>query len=158
GTFFSFAQVTTAFAMLLGPAVARRFGKLRTAVGSELLSLPFLVTLGAESHLSIAVGAFLVRATLMQGATPLLNAFVMDVLPPELRARSSSLVNLLWNVGWAISATLAGAILERFGYSVPFYCTAGLYLTAAVTFYRAFRGYVAPGTRPIHARDALGTE
>jgi hypothetical protein len=37
------------------------------------LSLPFLITLGAEKHLATAVGAFWMRATLMQAATPLLQ-------------------------------------------------------------------------------------
>ncbi len=140
GAFFSIAQVFTAVAALAGPAVARRFGKLRTAVASELLSLPFLVTLGGERHLPVAVAAFWLRATFMQASTPLLQAFVMEVLPQELRARSTSLNNMLWNLGWAVSATMAGVIIERFGYAVPFYLTATLYLTAALTFYRAFRG------------------
>jgi len=155
GSFFSAAQIVTAFASLLAPAVARRFGKLRTAVASQLLSLPFLVTLGAESHLAIAVGAFLMRATLMQASTPLMNAFVMEVLPPHLRARASSLVNLVWNVGWAITATFAGVIIERFGYSVPFYCTAVLYAIAATSFYLAFRGRRDSADRPPRPRDML---
>src|SRR5439155_24668226 len=66
GTFFSVAQVCTAAAALLGPALARRFGKLRTAVIAQLLSLPFLLTLGIERRLPMAVGAFWARATLMQ--------------------------------------------------------------------------------------------
>lgn len=140
GLYFSVAQVFTALAALAAPAVARRFGKLRTAVASELLSLPFLVTLGGERHLPVAVGAFWLRATFMQASTPLLQAFVMEVLPAGLRARSTSLNNMLWNLGWALSATLAGVVIERFGYAVPFYLTATLYLTAALTFYRAFRG------------------
>ena len=140
GATFSVAQVSTAVAGLLGPELARRFGKLRTAVASELLSLPFLVTLGAERRLGVAVGAFWLRASLMQASTPLLNAFVMEVLPPALRARSTSLNNLVWNLGWALSATTAGLVIERFGYAVPFYLTAALYATAATTFFVAFRG------------------
>ncbi len=140
GLFFSLAQVLTAIAALAAPAIARRYGKLRTAVASELLSLPFLVTLGREQHLPVAVAAFWLRATFMQASTPLLQAFVMEALPAELRARSTSLNNMVWNLGWAVSATLAGTIIARFGYDVPFYMTAVLYLTAALTFYRAFRG------------------
>jgi len=150
GAFFSIAQVFTAVAALAGPAVARRFGKLRTAVGSQVLSLPFLVTLGGERHLPLAVGAFWLRATFMQASTPLLQAFVMEVLPGELRARSSSLNNMLWNLGWAASAVLAGVLIERFGYAIPFYVTATLYLTAATTFYFAFRG--RPETAPAPVR------
>src|SRR5262245_297760 len=115
GMFFSIAQIMTAVAMLTGPIVARRFGKLRTATSLQLLSLPFLVTLGAERRLETAVGAFWVRATLMQASTPLISAFVMETLPPALRARSASFTNLVWNIGWAISATLAGVLIVRFG-------------------------------------------
>ncbi len=149
GSYFSVAQVFTAVAALSAPAIARRFGKLRTAVAAELLSLPFLVTLGGERHLAVAVGAFWFRAMFMQASTPLLQAFVMEVLPPGLRARSSSLNNMVWNLGWAISATFAGALLERFGNAVPFYCTAGLYLIAAVTFYLAFRGTPESNDHPV---------
>jgi predicted MFS family arabinose efflux permease len=126
-------------ASLLGPALARRFGMLRTAVAAQVLSLPFLVTLGVEQRLGVAVAAFWMRATLMQASTPLVQAFVMEALPPSLRARSTSLITLVWNVGWAVSATLSGVIIQRFGYHVPFYITAMLYGLAATTFYLSFR-------------------
>ena len=140
GVFFSIAAVITALAASIGPALARRFGKLRTATAMQLLSLPFLVTLGAERHLAVAVGAFWMRATLMQASTPLLNAFIMEALPPALRARCSSLNNTVWNAGWAASATLSGLIIQRFGYAVPFYITAMLYVSATLYFYSTFRG------------------
>src|SRR5262245_7775988 len=140
GLWFSVAQVCTAFASLSAPVAARRFGKLRSAVGSQLLSLPFLVTLGAERNLGVAVVVFWLRASFMQASTPLIQAFTMEVLPQGLRARATSLTNMAWNIGWAASATLAGAVIERFGYAVPFYMTATLYLTAALTFFFAFRG------------------
>ena len=139
GVFFSIAAVTTAIAAALGPALARRFGKLRTATAMELLSLPFLVTLGAERRLEVAVAAFWLRATLMQAGTPLIHAFVMEALPSSLRARASSLINTVWNGGWAVSATLSGLIIQRFGYAVPFYITAVLYAVAAFYFYFSFR-------------------
>jgi MFS family permease len=153
GLYFSIAQVFTAIASLAAPAIGARFGRLRTAVASELLSLPFLLTLGTENHLPVAVAAFWVRATLMQAATPLLQAYVMEVLPPALRARSSSLNNMVWNLGWAVSSSVAGLIIERFGYSTPFYITATLYATAAITFYRAFRGTREPGVAPVRLSE-----
>ena len=61
-------------------------------------------------------------------------------LPPGLRARSTSLNNLVWNIGWAASATLSGVVIQRFGYAVPFYVTATLYAAAAAYFYLSFRG------------------
>ena len=140
GGFFAVAQVTTACAMLAGPVIARRAGKLRTAIGLQLCSLPFLVTLGAERRLPVAVGSFWMRAMLMQASTPLVNTFVMEALPPALRARATSFINLVWNIGWATSATFAGALIQGFGYAVPFYVTATLYLSASTWFFLSFRG------------------
>jgi len=140
GSFFSAAQVFTAAAALLAPALARHFGKLRTALWAQLLSLPFLVTLGFEHRLEIAVGAFWVRATLMQAITPLLGTFIMEALPSEMRATATGVISLLWNIGWALSATLAGGVIQQFGYEVPFYATASLYAAAALYFYASFWG------------------
>lgn len=140
GGFFAVAQVSTAAAMLVGPVIARRVGKLRTAIGLQLCSLPFLVTLGAERRLPVAVGSFWMRAMLMQASTPLVNTFVMETLPPSLRARATSFINLVWNIGWATSATFAGTLIEHFGYAVPFYVTATLYLSASTWFFLSFRG------------------
>lgn len=156
GVFFSVAQILTAVAMMLSPVVARRFGKLRTATASQLLSLPFLVTLGAERRLETAVGAFWIRATLMQASTPLIGTFVMESLPPALRARSASFTNLVWNMGWAVSATLSGVLILRFGYAVPFYVTAALYFSAALWLYRSFHRTPELGREPTLSEEAKG--
>lgn len=145
GAYFAIASIITAVAGLAAPVVGRRFGTLRTAVAFELLSLPFLVTMGAETLLTVAVGAFWLRAMLMQAGTPLLHSFVMETLPPGLRARSSSVNNLVWNLGWAASAGGAGALIARWGYAVPFYLTAALYATASITFYLSFRRFPRGG-------------
>src|SRR6185369_624661 len=128
----------------------------RTATASQLLSLPFLITLGAERRLETAVGSFWMRAMLMQASTPLLSAFVMETLPPALRARSASFTNLVWNVGWATSATLSGLLILNFGYAVPFYVTAALYAGAAAWFYLSFRKVVEVDGRTALSEEAKG--
>jgi predicted MFS family arabinose efflux permease len=148
GAYFAIASIVTAVAGLAAPVVARRFGTLRTAVALELLSLPFLVTMGAETLLTVAVGAFWLRAMLMQAGTPLLNSFVMEALPPGLRARSTSVNNLVWNLGWAASAGGAGALIARWGYAIPFYLTAALYATASIAFYLSFRRFPLRAIEP----------
>jgi len=156
GVFFSFAQILTACAALVGPVLARRFGALNTATAFQLLSLPFLVTLGAEKHLAVAVGAFWFRATLMQASTPLINSLVMEAMPPDLRARAASLANLLWNGGWALSATASGILIQTFGYAVPFYVTAVLYAIASLFFFFSYRGIAADLRRAQLSEEAKG--
>jgi predicted MFS family arabinose efflux permease len=143
GFYFAASQVLTALAALAGPLLARRFGILRALTGLQLASLPFLVTLGLESSLPLAVGAFWARAVLMQTSTPLINAFAMEVVPPAWRARATAVNNAVWYLGWAGCAGIAGWIMARFGYEYPYYLTAALYGAAAILFYRMFRGAAA---------------
>jgi len=154
GAFFSVAQVITVAAALVGTPISRRFGKLRTATAFEVASLPFLVTLGAERRLPVAVGAFWMRAMLMQASTPLHHAFVMEVLPRRLRARSTSINSALWHAGWAVSSALAGLIIQRFGYAVPFYITAVMYAAAAATLFFSFRRVQEPLHAPVPPAEA----
>lgn len=139
GLFYSGSQILTALVALLGPALARRFGALRTITTLQLASLPFLVTLGFEQTLGIAVACFWARACLMQTASPLMNHFTMEAVPPDLRARTTALTNMVWQLGWAASASLSGWIMGRYGYDYPYYLTALFYGSAAIFLYRSFR-------------------
>jgi len=86
---------------------------------------------------------------------PLLTAFIMESLPLHLRARATSMLNLLWNVGWAVSATLAGGVIQNFGYVLPFTVTGALYLAATTSFWFSFRHLRAEGAP---APEALAVE
>jgi MFS family permease len=139
GLYLSIAQLLTAITGLAAPILARRFGKLRTAAGLQLLSLPFLVVLGAESWLAVAVVAFWVRTALMQASTPLHSAFVMEVLPAARRARAMGRSSLAWNLGRALSASVSGLAIQTVDIAISFYIAAVLYATSAIFFYWWFR-------------------
>jgi MFS family permease len=140
GFYFSVSQVFTFLAVLAAPAIARRIGKVRTVVLMELLSLPFLVSLGAENSLTVAVLAFWARASLMQMSSPIGSAFTMEAVPRRLRATANSLTSMSWNLLWAASTAASGFIMQRYGYALPYYLTAGCYAVSAVSFYLFFRG------------------
>lgn len=148
GIYFSVAQVITLVATLVGPLIARRLGKLNAITLLQLLSLPFLITLGFENTLGIAVIAFWARSALMQMSSPLLNSFAMDLIPPALRARAVGLDNMSWYVGWSVSSALAGWVIQRIGYEYPYYLTAGLYALGTISFYLNFRPRVAKEPGP----------
>lgn len=156
GAFFSVAAIVTALASLCAPLLARRLGTLRTALLFELLSLPFLLTLGMETALATAVAAYWLRTMLMNAGTPLLHSFMMSSLPPRLHSRSSSVVTLVWNIGWASSAAGAGVLIQRWGFATPFFLAAGLYAAASFTFYLSFRRLPQPPSQP--ALTAAGLE
>jgi MFS family permease len=139
GFYFSVSQVFTFVAVLAAPAIARRAGKVRTVVLMELLSLPFLVSLGAERMLTVAVISFWARASLMQMSTPIGSAFAMELLPQRLRATANSLMSMSWNLLWAASTAASGWMMQRYGYAIPYYLTAVCYAVSAVSYYLFFR-------------------
>jgi MFS family permease len=139
GIYFSVAQVATALAVMAGPQLAKKMGKVKTVVLMELLSLPFLVTLGAvDNILTLAVLAFWMRASLMQMSSPISNAFTMEVLSQKMRATANSVTAMAWNLSWALSTALSGWMMQRYGYSVPYYLTAFCYAVSAVSYYLFF--------------------
>jgi MFS family permease len=135
GFYFSVSQIFTLAAVLMGPALARRFGKVKMVVAMELLSLPFLITLGAEKILYIAVISFWMRASLMQMSSPISSAFMMEVVPEDIRATANSIATMAWNLSWTFSTAFSGWAMQHYGYAIPYYLTAGCYAISAISFY-----------------------
>jgi MFS family permease len=139
GLYFSVAQVITLAATLAGPLIAQRMGKLQAITWLQMLSLPFLVTLGIETTLGVSVLAFWLRSALMQMSSPLLNSFAMDTIAPGLRARAQAFDNMGWYLGWAVSSAISGQIMARFGFAWPYYLTALCYGAATIMLWWNFR-------------------
>jgi MFS family permease len=139
GLYFSVAQVLTLAATLTGPLLARRMGKLQAVTVLQLLSLPFLVTLGVETTLAVSVAAFWLRSVFMQMSSPLVTSFAMELIPAALRARAQAIDNMCWYVGWAMSSLISGQIMARFGFEWPYYLTALCYGVLTILFWWFFR-------------------
>lgn len=139
GIYFSVAQVITLVATLSGPLIARRYGKLQALTMLQLVSLPFLVTLGFETTLAVSVASFWLRSAFMQMSSPLLTSYAMEIIPPALRARAQAIDNMAWYLGWAVSSAISGWIMARFGFAWPYYLTALCYGVATLTFWWNFR-------------------
>jgi MFS family permease len=135
GLYFSVSQIFTLAAVLVGPSLAKRFGKVKTVAAMELLSLPFLISLGAEKILYIAVLSFWMRASLMQMSSPLSSAFMMEIVPDDARATANSIATMAWNLSWTFSTAFSGWAMQHYGYAMPYYLTAGCYAVSAVSFY-----------------------
>lgn len=140
GVILSAAAICTAVASLAGASLARRYGALRTVAVVTVLSLPFLILLGVTGHLATAVIAYLTGITLMRVGLPLLQSAVMSSIPAADTSRISGIILLSWSVGWAASAALAGALIQRVGFVAPLGLAAGLLATAALILFIVSRG------------------
>jgi len=144
GFLFSVAQVLTMAGFLLGPMLARRFGKVRAVVATELLSIPFFLVMAVTGRLWLAVGAFWMRGALMNMNGPVSQAFLMEVVPRRDHAAANAVRMFAWNGSWMLSTAAGGWIIEGHGYRPVMFATMGCYLAASVTFWRWFGGGRGP--------------
>ncbi len=140
GLSFGVSQLGMGLATMFAPILAERWGKVRTIVASELASLPFLLTLGFVPVLPVAIGAFWLRATLMNMGGPLYTAFAMEQADESERGKLGAVLGLCWSIGRGIGPGISGVVQQRFGFTPLFLTTGATYLGAALLLQGFFGG------------------
>lgn len=153
GRIFAVSQALTAAGFMLGPVLARRFGKVRTVVTAELSSIPFFLTLAFTRNLGLAVTAFWFRGTLMNMNHPVTTNFMMEAVDPADREFTNAGKELAWSSSWMISTQVGGWLIERHGFSVPMMVTVCLYLVSSSLFWSFFHDHERK--QRLSAPDAL---
>ena len=138
GVVMSMSQVAMAVAGLFAPLMMKRFGKAQSVVLSQLLSIPFLLMIALPQSLWLVVVSFLLRNALMNMNNPLSASLIMEITPVRQRATISSFMSMSQNLLRGLSAAVGGWLMQKAGYSLPYFFTAGLYLLASVHYWRAF--------------------
>jgi len=134
GTIFSVSAVITGVATLASPLLANRWGRIRSLVLTQLVSIPFLLLIGFSGMFWISAGAFWVRAALMNMGNPLYSAFAMQQFTERERATVSGLMGMSWNIGWTLGPYLSGYMQEHpaIGFKPIFLITCMLYIVASL--------------------------
>lgn len=140
GLILSFTNGATAIAGLIAPVLAARYGKIRTVVGTQMASIPFLLLIALPPNVYLVSVALFVRSALMNMSSPVASSFSMEIVEPDKRGKVSSLMRISDNVSRALSAAAAGYIMSRWSYEAPYFFTAVLYLLASLVYWRSFRG------------------
>jgi MFS family permease len=136
GMLFALAQFVTIGGALTAPLLAARFGKIKTVILSQLVSLPFLFILGISEFLPLAVIAFLIRNALMNMSAPVSTNFSMEAVHPDDRSIASGLLTLAWLFTWGITANIGGYLIEKTGYMIPFSFTMLFYLLSSYLYFK----------------------
>ncbi len=140
---FAVTSFGTFVAIMIQPALARRFGKIGSVVLVQAASLPFLVVLGFSPILWTVIVAMAVRNSLMNAGNPIFTAFAMERIGPSGRGALAAVMSLAWSGGWALAGPWY-SLLQRTlgfeaGYAVNFITIIVLYSLATFLMWWWFR-------------------
>jgi MFS family permease len=143
GLLISLGQVVTIISMLIGPSLVIRVGQIHAIVIFQLLSLPFLLLTGFTNLLLVASVAYLFRQALMNAASPIQSAILVDRISNSRRGAANSLTQTVFMLGWALMGQVQPHLITRYGnywgYVITFSITGTLYVSAAIYYYLIFR-------------------
>jgi MFS family permease len=141
---FAITSLGTALAIMIQPAIARRFGRIGSMVLVQALSIPFLGVMGFSPVLWTVVVALAVRNSLMNAGGPMFDAYAMDRIAYEERATLTAGMTLLWSLGWTIAPLYYGVLQAQLGftagYAVDFVTIIVLYSVSTFLLWYWFHG------------------
>lgn len=147
---FAVTSLGTVAAILLQPALARRYGKIGSVVIVQAASIPFLVVLGYAPVFAAVAAAMVIRNALMNAGNPIFTAFALERVRPAERATLTALMSISWAAAWALGGPWY-ALLQRElgfqgGYAVNFAVMIVCYSVATAAYWVFFRRTVTPAT------------
>lgn len=125
--------------------VVPKFSELRGSVAlitfSQIAScVPLILIPYSSSMLMFVALLYTARSFLMLVPTPVLNAYLMNIVSAKIRASFLALSQLAWQVPYSISYVAAGYIwADDYSQVGPFYLATGLYIAASVIFFVCFK-------------------
>ncbi len=138
GTMFAWGSLAMGVGLILAPAFADRYGKIRVVVFTQALSIPFLILLGFSPWFSLSAIAYYIRLTLMNMSSPVYQTFVMEQVDSDSRAMVASLNSMVHSFGRAFSPIISGWLQVQYGFTPSFIGTITLYVTAIILYYFYF--------------------
>jgi len=139
GILFSLSSAMIGIGTVIGPRLSTRLGgKVRAMAVTQSTSLAFLLLMGFAPTLWLSAIGYLIRTALMNMASPLYTAFCMEHTPENRQGFVNSVVNLSWNVGWAVGPFISGVVQQSSGFEPLFIATFVLYSIAIVLQMRFF--------------------
>jgi predicted MFS family arabinose efflux permease len=144
------SNIAVAVGWFVIPKFAEARGSVALTTAFQMASVAFLLAIpySAFSLLLVAV-LFTTRGLLMLIPTPILNAFVMNIVSEEIRASFWAISSLAWTIGYSASFAVSGYVWANdYSRVEPFYFTSAAYIVATLIFYFYFKRIAEPTDDP----------
>lgn len=156
GPLLALANLTMGLAGITSARIAARLGAVRSVFLVQGLSTLFMFSLAFAPDPLLAGVLYVIRAALMNMASPIMDSYLMGLVRQEERGFASALNSIVWRMPNSASTVGGGWLLDRGQYQSPFLIAGSLYAAGVSLFYIMFRG-VRPseeraGAQPRNAR------
>jgi MFS family permease len=152
GPYLALSGMTIAFAAVGSSRLAKRFGLFRAILMTAGSSTVFMFSMAFIPNLFLAGGVYIIRASLMNMASPLMDSYLMGIIHPGRRGLASAISAIVWRLPNSLSTILGGFILatgfntgNRFLYDVPWLGAVAFYVAGIALLYANFRNVKTKG-------------
>lgn len=139
GPILAIASATIGLGAAFSPQLARKIGSVRAVVLTQGLSLAFMLACAYAGDVVGASILYVIRTGLMNMSSPLLDSYLMGIVPREQRGFASSLNSVIWRIPNSVTTIAGGIILASGNFELPFLVAGGFYLVAISLFYNTFK-------------------
>lgn len=135
------SNVVIAVGWFVVPIFAGYRGSVTLITVCQLVScIPLLLIPYSSSILIVVAVLYTVRSFLMLVPTPVLNAYVMNIVSEQIRASFLAISQLTWQLAFAASYFIAGYLwASDYEKVLPFYIAVAFYIVASLVFYAYFK-------------------
>lgn len=134
GTFLSFGGVALGIgAILAGHFMGQRNLRVWSSV-FRMLAAPALLCL-LSPIVWVAMVGFILRAMLIGASISLNDVLTMRLVNPQQRGFASSIWNMTWAAGWAITSTLSGYMQPYYGFTLLIILGAVAYVLSGLSIW-----------------------
>ena len=107
-------------------------------VFTHLPSSVFLLLVPFAPSFSIAAVLLLLREAVVEMDVPTRQSYVAAVVQPHERVYASGVTNLTRTGGWAITASIAGELMQHVAFSAPLLFGGAMKIAYDLLLYRSF--------------------
>ena len=141
GLILSLGSAMTAVAMLIGPALVKKVGKVKALILFQMLSIPFLLLTAYTTSLLFASLGFLMRQALMNAGNPIQSAIAMEIVADKYKGLANSVNQMcliLDGQRWACSGGTCHGKWFVLGLCLCIHNYGGLYVVSSTYYYFIF--------------------
>ncbi|MHA2423633.1 MAG: MFS transporter [Candidatus Thorarchaeota archaeon] len=154
GLIFGINTIVLASANFLYPILTERIGKVWTIIGSQSMSIPFLMMLAWSPTIGIAALAYICRNVFMNVQLPVMEVFFMDGLKKEEQSTAMGLINTGDAAARGIGMNVGGILLAAGLFRTPFVFASIFYIIGVLLFYWFF-GRTSHEEEGLHDHSAI---